>query len=390
VSQRIEFGSKAAADSFRDEYDQWVCPVDDDRRLKTVAFKSDTPESVIERAEIEAAAGRGERESDGKQVPLTESERDRLDFGKESVNVPWARSIKGIARSEGVDDWLAHVDSSLTVDEHRDIMQRAAREDRGQRLDAEESADEKLQRAEGGQCEHARGHCENGARDACEFLKEACDYSEDEVAAILGEDDRDTSTQQQLVTVGGDGGEFEPMEVPPEQAGALARSWHGYRNAVGRLSRELDDVRDAVTDARQAWRAINAIRTDHGQEDLHPNDLHDLLNALAGMPESIPETRTLDHFGDRGDDPDSADRREVLDVEHQQQVGLDGERQQQEQQAQIATETDVREAQSQESRQAVEETSEFGVDDRSDPSRGDDPQERTEQQQFRDPEQDRL
>lgn len=385
MSQRIEFGTKAAADQFREDNEEWVCPLDDDRRLKTVALKSDTPEAVVEQAQINAASGRAERESDGGQIELTERERNSLDFSRDGVSVPWARSIKGVARSEGVDDWLAYVDQSLTVDEHRNLMERAAHDDRGRRLDAETSADEKLAESEGGQCDHARGHCENGDMAACEFLNQTCDYSEDEVAFLLGEDQPVSTDQQQLVTVGG--GKYAEMVVTPEQAGALARSWQGYRNAVGRLGRELDDVREAVTNARQAWRAINAIRSEHGQDDLHPNDLHDLLEALAGMPQSIPETRTLAHFAESSESPDQED---VLDIEESAQVSLDGERQQTAQQAQIATGTDVREAQGRESQQAVEQATEFGVDDRSDPSRGDDPEERSEQQQFRDPDQEQL
>lgn len=78
MAERIEFGSKAAADSFREEDEDHLCS-DDDRRFKTVAISSDAPEWVLEEATIEAAAGRNERGSRGGQVELTDHERDSSD-----------------------------------------------------------------------------------------------------------------------------------------------------------------------------------------------------------------------------------------------------------------------------------------------------------------------
>ncbi len=74
MTERIELGSKAAADQFRDEYADHLC-TDDDRRLKTVAISSDAPDHVLETATIEAAAGRSER---GEQVGDETNIDDRL------------------------------------------------------------------------------------------------------------------------------------------------------------------------------------------------------------------------------------------------------------------------------------------------------------------------
>ncbi len=304
MSKSIEFGSKDGADSFREEFDEWVCPVDDDRRLKTVALMSDTPESVVEHAETEAAAGRGEREGDGGQVDLTDRERDRLDFSKGRANVMWARSIKGIARSEGVDDWLAHVDPSLTVDEHRDVMARAARDDRGRRLDAEETADEKLARAEGGQCDHARGHCEHGDPDACEFLTEACGYDKDEIQSLLSDFGEDVT-------------EFD--DLPGEVKGALSRAWQGYRIGVGLLADLLDDVAEEMARTEEAAAAIAAIETRLPDETsefralaAHHEHLADLARNHSprdhGQPD--PERDGDDQQDDRDDHPLLADDRD--------------------------------------------------------------------------------
>lgn len=266
MSQNIEFGSKDVADQFREEHEEYLCSVDDDRRLKTVAVIDGTPMTVVERAEIEAAASRGERESDGGQLALTENERDQLDFSAESASVPWAKSIKGIARSEGVDDWLAHVDHSLTVDEHREVMERAGRDDRGRRLDVEESADEKLARAEGGQCDHARDHCEHGEPEACEFLTEACGYDESEIQSLLSDFEN---------------GEVSFEDLPGEVQGALSRAWDGYQIGVGRLTRILDEAAEELARTEQAVEAIAAI------EARLADDKTEEFRALAGIHDRV-------------------------------------------------------------------------------------------------------
>ncbi|WP_228370978.1 hypothetical protein [Natrinema sp. J7-2] len=84
MTERIEFGSKAAADQFRDEYADHLCS-NDDRRLKTVAISSDAPDHVLETATIEAAAGRSERGGRGGQAELTDHERESIDFSRTTV-----------------------------------------------------------------------------------------------------------------------------------------------------------------------------------------------------------------------------------------------------------------------------------------------------------------
>jgi hypothetical protein len=118
MSVTVEFGSKAAADQYRDDHEEYICPVDDDRRLKTVAFVGDTPEWLLDQARLDAEEGRAERAASAGQATLTEAERDDIDFSKGRANVPHARAVKGIAADHGVDDWLAYYDPSLTVDEH--------------------------------------------------------------------------------------------------------------------------------------------------------------------------------------------------------------------------------------------------------------------------------
>lgn len=301
VSQRIEFGTKAAADQFRDEHDEHVCPLDDDRRLKTVAVIDDTPEWVFEQAEIEAASGRADRDGGAGQVELTEREREEIDFSTGRANVPWAKSVKGIARSEGVDDWLAHVDESLTVDEHREVMERAARDDRGRRLDEETSADDRLADAEaaaGSQCNHARGHCEHGDPDACEFLQMACGYDEEDVQSLLSDFEADEVTS------------FE--DLPGEVQGALSRAWTGYKVGVRRLPSLLDDVAEELAFAEEAAAAIAAIEgqladADHREFEAlaaHHERLQGLADQHPRRDHGQPEYETDDDLGEFVDDRD--------------------------------------------------------------------------------------
>lgn len=119
------------ADAYRRDHDEWVCPIDDDERRKTVAFVSDTPDWLLDRAQVEAASSRDERTADGGQVELTDSEKDRLGPFTGSNNYRKAAAVKGVMLDAGVDDWTSYYDATLTVDEHRDLADRAARDGGG-------------------------------------------------------------------------------------------------------------------------------------------------------------------------------------------------------------------------------------------------------------------
>ena len=81
---QVEFGSKAVADSYRDEYPDHICP-EDDARLKTVTFRSGTPEWLLDQAERDAMDERAERETSTGQVSLSDAEKDEIDFWKETL-----------------------------------------------------------------------------------------------------------------------------------------------------------------------------------------------------------------------------------------------------------------------------------------------------------------
>ncbi|MFU1780705.1 hypothetical protein ACM16X_04925 [Haloarcula japonica] len=257
----IQFGSKAAADSARNEYSDHLCS-EDDRRLKRVKFASDTPDHVLDQARLEAEDSREEDTSGPGQVPLTDAERGRIDFSKGRANVPHARAVKGIAADEGVSDWTAYYDPTLTVDEHREVMERAAREGGGSRQDSRESTAERAaraaQKAKGGQCDHAREHCEHGDPDACEFLTTTCGLSDEEVQALLSDYDEADGQDDQA-----------NQAIEGAAAGALKRAWGGYQGATADLAGLLDRFEREWKQAQQAAEAINSIRENHGQESIH-------------------------------------------------------------------------------------------------------------------------
>ncbi|WP_340101232.1 hypothetical protein [Salinibaculum salinum] len=73
MTPSVEFpsGSKNVADTYRDDYPDYICP-DDDRRLLTVTFTSDAPDWLLEQARRDAADARGEHEEGAGQVGLTD------------------------------------------------------------------------------------------------------------------------------------------------------------------------------------------------------------------------------------------------------------------------------------------------------------------------------
>jgi hypothetical protein len=309
MTDHVEFATKQAADAFREEHEEYLCS-NDDRRLKTVAISSDAPDQLLEEAAIEAAVTRAERDGAG-QLSLDDHERDAIDFSEGKANVPWARSVKAIMRAEGVDDWLAYADPTLTVDEHREVAKRAARDEKGDRLDAEDSVDDKLASVEGfrdGQCANAETHCEEGDEGACEFLIDECDIDEDEVQSLLSDFDE----------------EIPEDEIRGKWLGALRRAWTGYHNATAILEAALEEATEAIDHATAAAKAINGVRQAHGQEPIEEfEELERLQRPLVWDPtDEIVEQADPDNVDD---DPDLEDVG-LRDDRHLEDDAGDGDR----------------------------------------------------------------
>lgn len=248
----VEFPTKSGADAIREEYPDALCP-DDDRRLKKVQFRSDAPESVVEAAQLAAEDERGDRAAGSGQVTVTEAERDQINFSE--TTVPHARAVKALALDRGVSNWLDYYDTTLTVDEHRNVYDRAAGD---KRLDADrgavEKAGEAARHAEGEQCDHAEGHCKHGEPEACEFLTDRCGFSDDQVSRIL------------------DGTEGDPSrgDLPGPIYHGLSSQWTKYKAGLSQ--------------AREAAAAINEIRSQYGQDPLE----FDGLGGEAVTKEDLP------------------------------------------------------------------------------------------------------
>lgn len=316
----FEFGSRDEARGVRDEYADHLCP-DDDARKKTVTLVSDAPDRVLDDVAQRAAISRDDHGGSG-QLSLSDAERDRFDFSRDGLNVPKLRAIKGVMRDEGVDDWTAFVDPDLTVDEHVALAERAKRDERGDRMDAEDSATEKAaqqaRRAQSGQCDHAQNHCENGEPEACEYLQTECGFDENEV--------------ERLLQVDPDSAEAEGEEITGKAADALDRSWSGYKAAVSELREVLEAASEAWSNAQQAGKSINAIRANHGQDPLHFDRLEAEQAALLDLArEAAADCHEChaDH-GQHAHDVDAGDREDVREFVDEGRgstpVGSGGER----------------------------------------------------------------
>jgi len=437
VTTRIEYGTKDAADAARERNEGYLCS-DDDRRLKTVVYSdADTPEHVLEAERLEAEDSRGEGSDGPGQVPLSDGERDRIDFSKGRANTLHARSVKGIAMSEGVEDWVSYYDGTLTVDEHREVMTKASRES-GKRTDAEESVDEKAagaaQTAKSERCDHARGHCVNGDPEACEFLTETCQYDFGDVQEMLladrAPDARPAPSKPEEVEQGEKG---KSEELTGKQKGALKQSWNGYLGAVDAVDDALETLINEWLNAQRAARTINEIRSTVGQRPLHFDRLEesqaglmDLARQMAAdchechadhsdhahpvteanresvrqvVFEGAPETPVGTNEDNEHEAPvecaessAKAENGPVLSVEETAQADLTGERERPNQQTELAVEADTRTVQGRESTaEAPVNQGDLLADEREDPSMGaESGTESTDQQQFRDPEQGTL
>ena len=173
----VDFGDRESANAVRDEIPDEQLAETDDRRTKTIELSPEATRATRTRVTGEAADSRAHLADQHGQSELTDSEKSRLDFTR--TNVMHARSAKAILQGEGVDDWTAHYDPELTVDEHRDVAKRARHDDRGQRMDHEEREGAQAKRLADAhntvqtQLEkRAREACEEGHDEACDELRE--------------------------------------------------------------------------------------------------------------------------------------------------------------------------------------------------------------------------
>ena len=184
MGNSIEFGQRQVANSVRERLGSFLAD-SDSRRSKTVELQDAVPESMIQRVREEAADSRQSEADKAGQVELSDRERKEIDFTKDGVNVPFARSVKGVADNEGVTDWLQFADFDLSVDENRRVLKDASREERGRsglgksqdKRDIARTADNKRKRRQ--QAEGAKGPAFGGDSEAIGFLREEQQFEDD-------------------------------------------------------------------------------------------------------------------------------------------------------------------------------------------------------------------
>jgi hypothetical protein len=244
----VEFSGRDSADAAREEWEEWVCPLDDDKRKKTVSFVSDTPESVREMIEVKAMDSRGEQTT-SHTADLSEREREKISdvggFDQSTTIFNW-RSAKGVFAREGLSDQFEdsigalsdydgpeegaeeYIHNARQSDAHQGTssVSGGSMDDGAEETKQQQRAANAARKAMDQGCDHARKQCDHDAPGACEHLKTVCGYTDEEVATILDGQEQpveDRTDQRELVTVGGE--KYPKMDVTPEQAGALGRSW---------------------------------------------------------------------------------------------------------------------------------------------------------------------
>jgi len=107
--QTIEFSRLDAANDWRDDHEEYLCP-DDKRTKMTMILRSDLPEEVVEDAQTKALASReGERKSYG-QTKLSEDEKEYFERNYDTWD--WqqygfqAMAAKAALQAEGASNWL--------------------------------------------------------------------------------------------------------------------------------------------------------------------------------------------------------------------------------------------------------------------------------------------
>ncbi|WP_238705359.1 hypothetical protein [Natrinema pallidum] len=124
MTERIEFGSKAAADQFRDEYADHLC-TDDDRRLKTVAISSSAPDHVLEATAVDdqltSVAGVQDEQCGHAVTHCEEGDSDacdflvdECDFDKDEVQSLLSDLEGEIPEDEISDKWLGALERTWT------------------------------------------------------------------------------------------------------------------------------------------------------------------------------------------------------------------------------------------------------------------------------------
>lgn len=286
----VEFGRREVANDVRNRLEDFL-DEDDSRRSKTVKLQDRVPDELVQRVREEAADSREVEADKAGQASLSDRERREIDFSKDGVNVPFARSVKGIAETEGVEDWIQFADFDLSVDENRSVLEQAGREERGDRgrgRTAEQSGLRKARRAKRqrrDQAEQAKEPAFGGDGEAAEFLREEQRFEDDLFDISLRGD-------------GPSGRDFERLEQAHENRSERAK--------------RVDERRSAqVTQDPLKWAQNKATYDYPGIDTVQPSELHNERSATAQRVDEREQAPIADSREQWAQNPDQFDWRGV-------------------------------------------------------------------------------
>jgi len=368
---QYEFGSgdKAIADNIREEFNEHLSARDDARTL-TVRIADNAPDGVKDR--IEAQATESKRETESRSImggPLSEGVREKIKdengFDANTTVFSWRRA-KGVFQREGLMNRWGEAISSLARDYDdpkegaEDIISRGREADMmkgtssvSSEMDmGEEDVIEDQKAAEASrvvqseQCDHAKGHCENGQPEACEFLQETCGYSEDMTEELLStpgpmgvgattepetetptetqtesteeptessenqesETDTDTDAGQPDIddrTVD-DASDWDTSQLTGKEAGALSRSLQGYYGATDQIEESIEEyLKPEWQNAQDAANTIQEIRMKYDAGRQHFEKLEELQARFADFVEQMAQDCKECHADHSGHDHDT-------------------------------------------------------------------------------------
>jgi hypothetical protein len=203
---KYEFGSREAANDFRDRIPEDLAP-EDSRRSKTVRIAETAPRRIKERARDTALRSGGQQDAQtADMAELTDAEKQTL---KRTTSFDWQRHgfeamrAKAVLQREGVTEWLDYYEpgesAQSSLSKLQDKRQRAmnTRASIGIESDRTDQAEVTGGRRQRQQAEQARGRELERAKDAgltqrdgeaLDFLAEERQFTDDLFDFSFGED----------------------------------------------------------------------------------------------------------------------------------------------------------------------------------------------------------
>ena len=191
--KEVGFGARERANEWRDRLEDYVLTGAYDRRHKTVELYPDLVDDVtVSDMVAQAMDGRADSGVTYGQIPLSDHEVKRIRKKKDYTHQDrfTARAVKAIAAKKGVNDWTVRFEPNLTADEHigkfddvvDDVSGEVHEDEHGE---IARSAHDTEHRRQG----HAKRACKNGRVEACEYLLERDEATEDELRRWADEND---------------------------------------------------------------------------------------------------------------------------------------------------------------------------------------------------------